>query len=89
MNNSNQITRAAIASLFIMGTVASTEVLAAKPGFEKCEGIAKAAMNDCGTSKHACAGMSKVSSDKEEWLYVPAGTCNKIVGGKLKVASAK
>ena len=89
MNKSNHITRAAIASLLLMGTIASTSALAAKPGFEKCEGIAKTAMNDCGTSKHACAGMAKTDGDKEEWLYVPEGTCKKIVGGKLKVASAK
>nr|WP_255510999.1 DUF2282 domain-containing protein [Cyanobium sp. LEGE 06113] len=41
-------------------------------------------MNDCGTSKHSCAGEAKVSGDPEEWVYVPTGTCKKIVGGTLK-----
>lgn len=86
MSNSNMLTRTAIASLLVLGTIVSTEARAAKPGFEKCEGIAKKAMNDCGTSKHACAGMASKDGDKEEWLYVPEGTCNKIVGGTVKVS---
>lgn len=86
MSNSNMLTRSAIASLLVLGTLASTQALAAKPGFEKCEGIAKKAMNDCGTSKHACGGMATKDGDKEEWIYVPEGTCNKIVGGTVKVS---
>lgn len=87
MSNTKLITRSAIASLLVLGTFVSTNALAAKAGFEKCEGIAKAAMNDCGTSKHACAGMAKSDGDKEEWVYVAEGTCSKIVGGKLKAAA--
>ena len=55
-----------------------------KAGMEKCMGIAKAGQNDCGTSQHACAGMSKVDGDAEEWVYLPKGTCNKIPGAKIK-----
>jgi len=86
MTKTDLLARSAIASLFILGTMTSADALAAKPGFEKCEGIVKAGMNDCGTSKHACAGQAKADSDKEEWLYVAEGTCNKIVGGKIKTA---
>ena len=50
--------------------------------WEKCAGVAKAGMNDCGTSKHACAGMAKTDADPEEWVYVPEGTCAKIAGNK-------
>lgn len=89
MNKIDLLSRSAIASLILLGTIASTEALAAKAGFEKCEGIAKAGMNDCGTSKHACAAQAKVDGDKEEWLYVPEGTCKKIVGGTVKVAKDK
>lgn len=76
----------AISGLLALGLVAatSTEALAGKAGKEKCAGIAKAGMNDCGTSKHSCAGKATVSGDPEEWVYVPQGTCNKIVGGTLK-----
>lgn len=63
---------------------ASGQAFAAKEGFEKCAGIVKAGKNDCGTSQHGCAGQSTVSGDPEEWIYVPEGTCEKIVGGTLK-----
>jgi len=51
---------------------------------EKCFGIARAGANDCAsaTGNHSCAGMSKVDSDPSEWVYVPAGYCDRIVGGK-------
>ncbi len=78
----------AISGLLALGLVAATggEAQAAKAGMEKCAGIAKAGMNDCGTSKHDCAGNAKVSGAPDEWVYVPTGTCKKIVGGKLKKA---
>lgn len=53
-------------------------------GMEKCYGVAKAGMNDCGTHTHQCAGEAKLDNSKEEWLLVPTGLCNKIVGGKLE-----
>ena len=62
----------------------SANAIAGKPGFEKCQGIVKAGMNDCGTSKHACAGMAKVDGDAEEWVYVPEGTCEKLAGAVKK-----
>jgi uncharacterized membrane protein len=73
---------AGILALGLSATAA--DALAAKEGMEKCQGIVKAGMNDCGTSKHACAGMAKVDGDPKEWIYVPTGTCSKIVGGKVK-----
>jgi uncharacterized membrane protein len=51
---------------------------------EKCYGIAAKAANDCGTASHSCAGSSTKAGDPASWLYVPAGTCEKIVGGSLK-----
>lgn len=75
---------AALAGVLALGLVAST---AAAPvpqpkETEKCYGIAKAGQNDCGTSKHACAGLgAKVDNDPNEWKYVMKGTCEK-VGGK-------
>nr|VFJ46797.1 MAG: Predicted integral membrane protein (DUF2282) [Candidatus Kentron sp. FW]VFJ49006.1 MAG: Predicted integral membrane protein (DUF2282) [Candidatus Kentron sp. FW] len=58
--------------------------MAVSPGFEKCAGIVKAGMNDCGTSKHACGAQAKTDADPKEWIYVPKGTCKKIVGGIVK-----
>ena len=51
---------------------------------EKCYGIAKAGKNDCaagpGTS---CQGTSKTDSQKNAWIYVNKGLCEKLVGGSL------
>ena len=66
-----------------LGVVASN-AWAAKPGFEKCAGIVKAGMNDCGASGHSCAGQASKDNAPEEWIYVPEGTCKKIAGSTLK-----
>jgi uncharacterized membrane protein len=85
MTKVNTLSKSAIASMVAMGVMAaSSDALAGKPGFEKCQGIAKAGMNDCGTSKHSCAGQAAKDGDAEEWVYVPEGTCSKIVNGKVK-----
>ncbi len=80
---------AAVTGIVALGLAAGSEsALAGKPGMEKCAGIVKAGMNDCGTAKHDCAGQAARDGDPKEWIYVPEGTCKKIVGGKL-VAKAK
>jgi uncharacterized membrane protein len=55
----------------------------APAGTEKCYGVAKAAKNDCGTSKHSCAGQAKTDGAGDEWIKVPKGTCERLVGGSL------
>ncbi|MCK6450940.1 MAG: DUF2282 domain-containing protein [Alphaproteobacteria bacterium] len=47
---------------------------------EKCYGIVKAGKNDCQTAQSSCAGTSKKDAQADAWIYVPAGTCAKIVG---------
>ena len=51
---------------------------------EKCYGIAKAGKNDCQTATHSCAGTSTADADAASWLYVPAGTCEKLAAGSLE-----
>ena len=87
MKPSELVIRSAFATLLAVGLTAAPNAFAAKGDMEKCAGIAKAGKNDCGTSKHACAGQSKADGG-EEWVYVPKGTCEKIVGGTV-VASKK
>jgi uncharacterized membrane protein len=90
MKQTDLLIRSAIASLLAVGLAASgTNALAKddKANMEKCAGIAKAGKNDCGTSKHACSGQSKADGG-DEWVYVPKGACEKIVGGSV-VASKK
>lgn len=70
------------------GAHASSEDAAA-PEQEKCYGVAKAGKNDCaagpGTS---CAGTSTTDGQGNAWLYVPAGTCEKLVNGSLEEQDA-
>ena len=48
---------------------------------ERCYGIVRAAKNDCATSKHSCAAQATVDRDPEEFIMVPKGLCEHIVGG--------
>ena len=85
MKDKQIVMNTALASVIALGLgVAAQNASAAKAGFEKCAGVVKAGMNDCGTSKHACAGQATADNDPEEWIYVPAGTCEKIAGGTKK-----
>ncbi len=71
----------AIASAISMG-VASTTANAGDN--EKCYGVAKAGKNDCQTSTSSCAGTSKADNQGDAWIFVPAGTCEKLTGGSLE-----
>lgn len=88
MNHRHALTLGAVAGLLALGLTAPA-AFAGKPGMEKCAGIVKAGKNDCGTSKHACAGQASKDGDPTEWVYVPTGTCDKIVGGKIFTAKKK
>lgn len=83
MQHSNSLLALAVAGMITAGT-ATAHSAEAPEGKEKCAGIVKAGMNDCGTSQHGCSGMAKTDNDPEEWIYVPEGTCKKITGGKVK-----
>jgi uncharacterized membrane protein len=50
---------------------------------EKCYGVAKAGQNDCATANNSCAGTASSDGQKDAFLYVPVGTCQKIAGGSL------
>lgn len=82
MNKREFLLKSAIASAVALG-MAATPALAAKAGMEKCAGVVKAGKNDFGTSKLSCAGTATSNSDTEAWIYVPTGTCDKIVGAKV------
>lgn len=84
MSKKKTLATAALAAMVSTGfAVASSQVLAADKDMEKCYGIAKAGMNDCGGpgTGHSCQGQAKKASHKSDWLYVPKGSCSKIVGG--------
>ena len=83
MSNTKILATAAITGVLALGLTAASGVMAAdeKVEMEKCGGISKAEMNDCGANGHACAGMAKTDGDAKEWVKVPAGTCEKLVNG--------
>lgn len=84
MKDTKVLVTSAMAGLLVLAiSTAGNLAFAGKEGFEKCAGVVKSGKNDCGTSKHSCAGQASKDGDKEEWLYVPTGTCDKIVGAKL------
>ena len=90
MKDRKTMMNAALAGVVALGMGAvSGNAVAGKAGFEKCLGVVKAGQNDCGTSKHACAGQATKDGDAAEWVYVPEGTCAKIVGGKIKGKKGK
>ena len=51
---------------------------------EKCYGVAAAGQNDCQTANNSCAGQVSDAGRGDAWIYVPAGTCQKINGGSLE-----
>ena len=50
---------------------------------EKCYGVVKAGKNDCQTNNSSCAGTSRRDGQADAWIYVPAGSCERIVGGSV------
>ena len=84
MTDTKTVVKGAIASALAVGMMAGAgSSLAGKEGFEKCAGVVKAGMNDCGNSRHGCSGQAAKDKMPDEWLYVPNGTCNKIAGATL------
>ncbi len=84
MNLSKSLMTVAALGAFVAGAaLMAPEAQAAKEGFEMCAGIVKAGQNDCKSGAHSCAGMASADSVKDEWIYVPTGTCEKIVGGTV------
>ena len=81
---SMKATAAAISGLIALGSFALVghAYAADKPDMEKCYGVAKAGKNDCASNGHACAGQSKAQGPGE-WVSLPKGTCDRIVGGSL------
>ena len=51
---------------------------------ERCYGVARAGQNDCGTAQHACAGRAAEDRGADEWISLPAGTCARIAGGRVR-----
>lgn len=81
MKQSNLAVTAAITGLLAMGSTLLTAAPAAAAEKEKCYGVAKAGKNDCATKSSSCAGTSKMDHQKDAFVVVPKGLCDKLAGG--------
>jgi uncharacterized membrane protein len=86
MDLKNIVSSALVAAISVGAASAVNAGPADKPKFsaEKCYGIAKAGKNDCQTAASACAGTSTSDGQADAWMFVPKGTCDRIVGGNTK-----
>jgi uncharacterized membrane protein len=64
---------------FAVSTLAADE----HAGQEQCAGVIKAGKNDCATATNACHGHVEKDADPMAWIYVPKGTCERIVGAHV------
>lgn len=87
----NTLLASAVALTAAAGMAGQAEAMA--EGKEKCYGVVKAGHNDCGNAAgtHSCAGHAEVDGGAGEWVTVPEGLCEKLVGGSTSpiVAEAK
>jgi uncharacterized membrane protein len=79
MKNSNYLLLSALTGAVALTIVAPVHAADS----EKCAGIVKAGKNDCATAANSCAGQVKADAQKDAWIYVPKGTCEKIIGGSV------
>lgn len=93
MNMNKPVMAAALMALGMAATsgtlLADNHGEQAKVEMEKCSGIVKAGMNDCGANGHACAGQAKEDNTAGEWIKMPKGTCEKITGGVVVDTESK
>ena len=89
MKPSESIIAGAIAGVLALatgGAAVAADVICVEK--ERCYGVAKAGKNDCSTATSACATTAKLDNQKDAWVYVPKGTCEKLAGASLKPAAA-
>ena len=84
MSNHTSMMHLAISGvLALAGAALTSTAVAAQDGMEQCAGIVKAGKNDCATSTNDCHGHVSSDANSEAWIYVPQGTCERIVGGHI------
>jgi uncharacterized membrane protein len=79
MTSKTAILAAAVSSLFVLTTAFAAD----DANSEKCYGVAKAGKNDCASGAHACAGQGTKEKSAKEFIKLPKGTCERIVGGSV------
>jgi len=82
MTSKQALITTAVSSLLAVGalTVSAQDA----PDMEKCYGIVKAGANDCAGPGHTCQGQAATDADPNEYILLPAGTCDRISGGEVR-----
>jgi uncharacterized membrane protein len=84
MNKYDALVRLALSGALVLSTATvATSAIAANDDKEQCAGVVKAGQNDCATKTNDCHSHVTVDSSPDAWIYVPKGTCEKIVGAHL------
>jgi len=83
MNRTKPAINSIIAGAFAVAISGTAVEAQAK---EKCYGVVKAGHNGCGdaSGKHSCAGQATKDGSGQEWIALPKGVCDKLVGGSLE-----
>ncbi|HLD13309.1 MAG TPA: DUF2282 domain-containing protein [Burkholderiales bacterium] len=82
------ITGILTAGTLIAASAKAAEALVVCKEQERCYGVSKASKNDCSTSSSVCAGTAKQDYQKDAWVYLPKGSCEKLAGGSLAAPGA-
>lgn len=81
MKYTDALIQLSIATLIVLHS--NMTLAASQPGMEKCYGIVKAGMNDCETAGSSCASSSRHDRQRDAYIFLPKGICERIVGGEL------
>jgi uncharacterized membrane protein len=84
MNRKHCVHAAVVGLVLAVGMSATAFAEENKAEKEKCYGVAKAGKNDCATGSSSCAGTSKADGQKDAFIALPKGTCERLVGGSLE-----
>ena len=82
MTKKDALITTAVSSLLAMGAFTLANSAAAQDAEqERCYGVVKAGKNDCAGPGHTCQGQAKTDASAQEYILVPAGTCERLVNG--------
>ena len=86
MSNMDKLVQSAITAFCVLAAIntALADTAPSATATEKCYGVVKTGMNDCATGKASCASSATKDNQKDVFLLMPKGLCEKIVGGTLE-----
>ena len=83
MTKNQALFSAAVSSLIAVGGLTAATQASAQD-MEKCYGVVAAGKNDCAGAGHTCQGQATADASPDEFILLPAGTCDRLTGGEVK-----